>query len=208
MKLLKRIASRPQRWRHSHGFGVHSPFAFHFITRVLREKDAVYYAYPEIAASCRRYRHSVLNKIYAAKNHPVHQAQMIFRVLCYFNPQTIIEVGMGHKETLVIFNSATPDADIITWQPNKPLPNHMVGHPVLIINQFSLSDIDNLASTILSLTDQQDAVVIVRNLRSNRANRTLWTHISGATNFGMGFNNRYTGIFVARHTLPHQLFNL
>lgn len=45
MKKLDRLMSYPARWRRSRGFGVHSPFAYHFITKVLREKDAEYYAY-------------------------------------------------------------------------------------------------------------------------------------------------------------------
>jgi len=49
MKKLDRLMSYPARWRRSRGFGVHSPFAYHFITKVLREKDAEYYAYAEIA---------------------------------------------------------------------------------------------------------------------------------------------------------------
>ena len=36
----------PRRYRTSRGFGVHSPFAFEFITRTIRDRDAYYYAYP------------------------------------------------------------------------------------------------------------------------------------------------------------------
>lgn len=37
-----------RRWRNSRGFGVHSPFAFAFITDVLRQRCA-YYAYEQLA---------------------------------------------------------------------------------------------------------------------------------------------------------------
>lgn len=33
------------RWRHSRGFGVHSPYAYRFVTDVLRPGDYAYYAY-------------------------------------------------------------------------------------------------------------------------------------------------------------------
>lgn len=36
------------RWRHSMGFGVHSPFAYKFVTDVLRPGDYGYYAYGKI----------------------------------------------------------------------------------------------------------------------------------------------------------------
>lgn len=40
------------RWRHRHGFGVHSPFAFEIIKRVVAPgSDAAYYGYDDILAS-------------------------------------------------------------------------------------------------------------------------------------------------------------
>ena len=33
------------RWRHSHGFGVHSPYAYHIVTGVIRPGDYGYYGY-------------------------------------------------------------------------------------------------------------------------------------------------------------------
>ena len=36
------------RWRHSKGFGVHSPYAYKFVTNVLRLRDYGFYSYHEI----------------------------------------------------------------------------------------------------------------------------------------------------------------
>ena len=49
---IREIARWPRRYRTSSGFGVHSPFAFDFITKVLRDREAYYYAYPEIDSLC------------------------------------------------------------------------------------------------------------------------------------------------------------
>ncbi len=49
-KWLKAVASIPLRAWRSRGFGVHSPFAFRFITEVLHSSDG-YYAYEQIGAS-------------------------------------------------------------------------------------------------------------------------------------------------------------
>lgn len=49
-KWLRAIASIPLRAWRSGGFGVHSPFAFRFITEVLRSSGG-YYAYEQIGAS-------------------------------------------------------------------------------------------------------------------------------------------------------------
>lgn len=47
MKSAKMYASSLRRLKRSKGFGVHSPFAFHFICRTLGER-APYYAYTDI----------------------------------------------------------------------------------------------------------------------------------------------------------------
>lgn len=49
IRRIKRVATALQRYKRSRGFGVHSPFAFHFILRVLREKSP-YYCYPQLVA--------------------------------------------------------------------------------------------------------------------------------------------------------------
>lgn len=63
-------------WR-SRGFGIHSPFAFRFVTRVLRE-DGEYYAYREL----RRIAHSGAR---------FADLSLLFRIICCFSPS---EVGV------------------------------------------------------------------------------------------------------------------
>lgn len=51
MNTIGRLATLPLRWRSSRGFGVHSPFAFEFITNVLRRDGRYcYYADDAIAS--------------------------------------------------------------------------------------------------------------------------------------------------------------
>lgn len=71
MKLFKPI----KRWWRSKGFGIHSPFAFYFILRVLREK-LPYYAYTRILK---------FNSTEVLKR----QLLVLFRVICYFSPKEV-----------------------------------------------------------------------------------------------------------------------
>ncbi len=74
---LRRIWRPLGRARRSRGFGVHSPFAFRFITFVLRGSKSVYYATPQIhALSKDRRRRRRLN--------------LLFRIVCDRAPQTLI----------------------------------------------------------------------------------------------------------------------
>ena len=60
------------RLRHGHGFGVHSPFAYRFITGCLRE-SLPYYAYDTVTS-------------------PVHR--LVFRIAVYFRPDTYHVCGI------------------------------------------------------------------------------------------------------------------
>lgn len=209
MKLIDRILSYPTRWRHTHGFGVHSPFAYHFITRVLREKKAEYYAYAEIAAFCPKARRAGFNEIFAGRDMSIPEAHMLFRVMCHFNPTHIVEVGHGHEVTNIIIKRSLPDARTILWHEEAKIPDSFERTPIVIVNQFSNGQTDAVNASIKGIIQSGEAVVIVRNLRAIKNNRKLWKKLLKThRQFGMSFNDGYTGIFVGRRTLPSQHFNL
>ncbi|MBO5456482.1 MAG: hypothetical protein J6A20_08200 [Muribaculaceae bacterium] len=64
-----------KRWWRSKGFGIHSPFAFYFILRVLREK-LPYYAYDEI-------------KAVKPSDIPRRDLLTLFRIVCHFAPEEV-----------------------------------------------------------------------------------------------------------------------
>ena len=70
------LPSRIKRWWRSKGFGIHSPFAFYFVTRVLRE-PLPYYAYPDI------------ERIAFGSSIPSRELKLLFRIVCHFSPAEI-----------------------------------------------------------------------------------------------------------------------
>ena len=100
---LHRMLSRVRRYRVNHGFGVHSPFAYHFITRVLRE-TLPYYDFARLNAVSIDER----------------DARMLYRTLVYFNPSRVCVVGKGSDvvkmalPSCAIVNSPS-DADMTVW---------------------------------------------------------------------------------------------
>lgn len=199
---LKDIMKYPAMWRHSHGFGVHSPFAYHFITRVIGERKAAYYAYAEIAAFCPKSRKAGFNEIFAGCDMSIPEGQLIFRVICHFNPKEIIEIGNGHEVTSVIIRNATPHAKVKFLHNGKTLTLEEDGEPVVLANQCNHDDANEALHFILNLIKTRDAVIIMRNLHSVAPFAEIWHRLLEATSFGMSFSDGYTGIFVGRRKLP------
>ncbi len=91
----------PRWWqllRHSRGFGIHSPFAFRFITEVLNER-LPYYAYDNINAT--------------VDGHSAHEWRTLFRVLVYFRPKTVAIISDKpefHREARRVLHLALPQA--------------------------------------------------------------------------------------------------
>ncbi len=100
MNRLRRYITAPMRYNRSKGFGIHSPFAYDFVTTTLRERCR-YYGY-SLIESCRgevcrmlsgaRGRHRRVISLKGAKR--------LFRIVCRFNPSAILEVGNDYGVAL------------------------------------------------------------------------------------------------------------
>lgn len=120
----------------SKGHGMHSPFVFAFITEVLND-DRTFYAYAEIEAV----RHSLLHdqrmltiedmgagsrvikdkqrciaSIASSSLKPVKFSQLLFRMVNYYQPQTILELGTSLGITSSYLAAAKPKAKVITLE--------------------------------------------------------------------------------------------
>ncbi|MBD5224748.1 MAG: hypothetical protein HDS68_02105 [Bacteroidales bacterium] len=207
---LKRIISYPARWRRSKGFGVHSPFAFNFITKVIGEREAEYYAYAEIAAFCPKARKAGFNEIFAGRDMSVPEAWMLFRVLCHFAPSIVVEAGHGDEVTNIIVERALPHCSVEVWDASHvpDMKNTGDTEPFVLINQCLPQSKDNLMNYARTLLENGDTVFFMRNLHSIPVMATIWEEITSMTGYGMGFTDGYTGIYVGRRSLPHQTFDI
>lgn len=82
-----------KRWRHGHGYGVHSPFAYRMVREVLRPPNS--YAY------------------YAENDLPHAELRLLYRLLVDLKPETVTiaaESMAGHLQRLV--SMAVPSARI------------------------------------------------------------------------------------------------
>lgn len=88
--MITRIV-RPLRWlvrfRHRKGYGIHSPFAFNFVTGVVYESGA-YYAYDQLKAQYKAHRPQTLR---------LKDGKLLFRVANFAAPKSIVLVGYAQQ---------------------------------------------------------------------------------------------------------------
>lgn len=96
MTLIRRYWNWCRRFRHRCGYGVHSPSDFFLITSVIYEKYP-YYAYTEL----RKKRFSNFLPHYRLKVN-----RLLFRLVNYLNPNTLVEVGVGNGASISYMRAA------------------------------------------------------------------------------------------------------
>lgn len=96
MLLARRIWNWCRRFRYRCGYGVHSPSDFFLITSVIYE-DMPYYAYERLKAS----------SVSASLPHYREKVnRLLFRLVNYFRPASLIEVGEGNGDSLRYMQAA------------------------------------------------------------------------------------------------------
>lgn len=82
------------RWRHSKGFGVHSPYAFGFVEEVLNPRDYALYGYHDIDAA-------FFNEG-SPGNISRKEIRLILRILVFLNTKRILTFTSAAKEFRVL----------------------------------------------------------------------------------------------------------
>ena len=104
MLFARRIWNWCCRFRHRCGYGVHSPSDFFLITSVIYE-NLPYYAYEWLKASA------------SSKSLPHYREKvnrLLFRLVNYFRPKTLVEVGKGNGDAFRYMLAARSSMDAIS----------------------------------------------------------------------------------------------
>lgn len=125
----------------SKGHGMHSPFVFEFITKILNDKNE-YPAYGKVEGLRKKLLadHSVLNvedfgagSSLSKKNKrsvstiaknaakPKKYGQLLYRMIKYYQPQTILELGTSLGITTSYLSLANKDAKLTTLEGSKEI---------------------------------------------------------------------------------------
>lgn len=149
------IARRYKRWRHGRGFGIHSPFAYDFITRTLCEK-LPYYAYDSIDALTAERRGTTMSQ---------RRLRLLYRIAVRFNPATIGLFGTEY--------SAAERATLSDLRSDVAIQDSPTDCTFAIINP----DSDNLPNI------NPHAVYIFPDARSGDLQQKLWSQVTRGMRF-------------------------
>lgn len=232
---IKRYYTALRRYNRSKGFGIHSPFAFSFVLRVLRER-LPYYAYADI-----EYRRQLAKSLAkSVVKHPrvisAKGAKMIFRITTYFNPRLILQLGTSYgvstsamlavdsRSQLMLYAGAGHQADvyskIVTTDEariarHESLDSALAGYraaigdsrPYVLVNSIADDERRQVAEMLIEALNRE-ATVIVRNISRSKTMEALWNDVATAMGHGMTFSNGKTAVAVGYKHLPRQDFSL
>ncbi len=107
---IKQYCSREiRKIRHRKGYGVHSPFAYGFITRVIEEKWS-YYAYRQIE--------ELYRALHGKRPFDKRKGRLLFRLVNYFKPSVMVECGCEGGYTSLYLQKGNPDARLFCIEPD------------------------------------------------------------------------------------------
>lgn len=176
--------------RHHRGHGIHSPFVFNLITKVVEEKKP-YYAYDEI----RNY----LSTHPEVKNRVSKSNLLSFRLTNYFGSKNILELGSGYGiNTLFLtapssnikcqcFESSQKKREISEllykdWDRNIILlPKEMFQVPdkqdcVCVDLKRYFIDLEDIRGDLFGILHDK-SFMIIKGIRTNKRHQLLWKNL-------------------------------
>ena len=155
------------------GHGVHSPFVFSFITNVLND-NRHFYAYESIeslrqllllenkkilvedfgaGSRLNKTKLRAIQEIASSSLKPKKFGQLLFRMVDYYLPKTILELGTSLGVTSAYLASANPSASIITLEGSKEISE-------IALSNFAKLNLTNVQQIIGNFDDSLAEVLL------------------------------------------------
>jgi len=174
--------------RHHRGHGIHSPFVFNLVTKVIEEK-APYHAYEDIDAVLETQpgEHYKLNK----------NNKLFFRLVNYFGAEHILEIGSGYGVNTLCLTAPSANIDCVCVETSEPKYKNACrlyekwDRKIILHTETGLPDIshkqdcifidlanynffpEGLNQYLLNLSYEK-TFIIVKGIRTNKRHQALW----------------------------------
>ncbi|MCC8186861.1 MAG: hypothetical protein LIP08_04950 [Bacteroides sp.] len=186
--LCKRSWIWLSRIRHRCGYGVHSPFAFHFITRVIYEKDA-YYAYREIPVWLKK---QLQDTEITWQQEPERINRLLFRIANYACPDVIADIGPSTSAAYYM-QAARRQARYVAGTDACDFSLSAEEAGLIYLHTADASDTEAAFRHCLPLTTSR-TLMVVRDIHRDRAMRCLWKQMKEEDRVGVTFDLYDVGI--------------
>lgn len=173
-----------QRYRHKKGFGVHSPFAFTFITEIVHQPYA-YYAYPEIVEAC-------------CNGKRIHDAKLLHRIASRFPIKRATLFCDDKRGLEVALRLADSKLTIATSAGNCP-------NQIIFIDS---STHNRTADMFKALLDHEMNFLILRGIGNDSHLRNLFTELSESLHHGLVLEDYDLAIIVPTKRMPRMHYDV
>lgn len=219
--------------RYRKGFGVHSPFAFSFITKVIDERYG-YYAYNDIELIRRQlvHRNCPMLKTDIKRSH----GELLFRIVNYFKPERLIQIGTSagigslymtapsSRLNYLLLDSDDNNAEQTIWSLRKFNPkassvsviagDYLKTLPAALskmsaVDFLFFNSAKDKEKNMIYLDEaikyvQSDTVFFIEGIRSNREMRQLWKNICLREDVSVTFDLYNVGVVFFNKKLHKQ----
>lgn len=209
--------------RYRKGFGVHSPFAFSFITKVIDER-CEYYAYRDIELIRRQLMHARCAEL--KSDIKESHGQLLFRIVNYFKPRKLVQVGASagigtlymtacsSRMDYMVLGKSQESIDQTAWSLKKMYPagsrgTLMVGdykqHLAKALEQMGTIDLlfldapEEKENNRIYINEamqhiHSDTIFFIEGIRANKEMRLLWEELCSQEKVAVTFDLYSVGI--------------
>lgn len=184
MYLLRRTLIWLTRFRYRRGYGIHSPFAFNFVTGVVYE-TGVYYAYERLEQVC-GLRSGRLGFSFK-KKHIRKCARFLFRLANYVHPDYVLIYGDTEQweDAYLAAGSVSAQQVKITCS-KKDLNTRFAGKTLLVY----LTDVGKAEQILASLSgfSTQNTAFVISGIHADTRTLAVWRHFQEHAAAGITFD--------------------
>lgn len=182
------------RYRHNRGFGVQSPYAYHFVTSVLAEKYP-YYAYPSV------------NRTAAKCGYKAARARLLFRIANYSRPQNILMYAPC-EAVVSALTMARPSASASVFLDSNAKEVFQQVRPLGLLYVSEASDyVSQMLEQAINCTSS-DSVIIVEGIHRSSEAKICWQKIKQNAAVAVTFDLYSMGIMFFDKSYKKQHYTL
>ena len=174
-----------QRIRHSRGFGVQSPWAYHFII------DVIYGHFPQT-----RYK-ELERQVFGLGQVQRKLCRLYLRIANHLQPQTIVDYGSTTTAYRNYFKAGCHDAEVHILRPGLPVEECqgvIDAISTVDVARFSLrGNYREFLDTAIEKANPK-SLFIIQHIHHNRSTRRFWKEIQKDSRVGVTFDLYYCGL--------------